>query len=464
MNLNNDKEFENLFKRSSEQYPLKTDSADWEDVLSKLEEKEERKSFAFRKKTLLAILLLLLVGIISSVVTDLIIRRSLNSKTIDKPSTNKINTVTPETKETNKIADAVYKKVIDSLKRYPNLPGSNIKKYAIPFKPAAATRHQHTNRKAAQINKINTLVFSKPTEKQALEQDQPAKSNVAGTANKTVASTSEDKNALRVYENSSDRTNKDTVPMAPKKNISSSVITLSEPVTLKLSTVKENSNIAKDTIKVGGALKPKTSMPYLNKHFYFGAMYAKDESSIKLEPNRGNGYSLAIVAGYRFNKKLSIETGIHIEKKEYYTSGEHFINKTVLPTTGKLLWVESENELIEIPITLKADILHKGRHNLFATIGLSSYLVNKEYYEFEEEINGVLSDGSVLYTNNTHTLFATTNFSLGYQFWVGKIGSLRIEPYLNLPLKGIGKSQEPIISRGVYLGWIYDFPKRKLKH
>ncbi|MCK9402964.1 MAG: hypothetical protein M0Q26_06170 [Chitinophagaceae bacterium] len=69
-----------------------------------------------------------------------------------------------------------------------------------------------------------------------------------------------------------------------------------------------------------------------------------------------------------------------------------------------------------------------------------------------------------LNTNNTHTLFATTNFSLGYQFRAGKIGSLRIEPYLNLPLKGIGKSQERIISRGVYLGWIYDYPKRKLKH
>lgn len=456
MSLNNDKEFENLFKRSSEQYPLKTDSADWEDVLGKLEQKEEKKALAFRRKTLLTILLLLVVGIISSLVTDFIIRRSLQKKTNNKTATTKINTVDQGAKEENKIADAVYKKVIDSLKKYPNLSGANVNKKDITFRPAADSRNQKPGTKTTLINKINTPAFLKSSENKILQYNRLTNNKVAETEDKTVVIASGEKNPLPVSAGNND-TGKDTVQPTAGNNISHSVKTIHEPSILK------NSAITKDTVKVAGTLKPKTGMPYLDKHFYMSALYAKDKSSVKLEPNRGSGYSWAVIAGYRFNKKLSIETGIHIEKKEYYTSGEHFINKMILPSTGKLLWVESENKLIEIPITLKADILNKGRHGLFATIGLSSYLVNREYYEFEEEINGVLSDGSVLYTNNTNTLFATTNFSLGYQFRIGKTGSLRIEPYLNLPLKGIGKSQEPIISRGIYLGWVYDFPKRKLK-
>jgi hypothetical protein len=188
-------------------------------------------------------------------------------------------------------------------------------------------------------------------------------------------------------------------------------------------------------------------------------MYATDKSSINFEASKGSGHSMALVLGYQFSKRFSIETGIHIEKKEYYTKGEHF-DKSILPATGKILWIESENKLIEIPVSLKTDFLNNQKHQLFGSFGISSFLVNNESYEYEEEINGVIQSEYVEFTKNTSNLFATVNMSFGYEYKIKNKFRLRIEPYLNLPLSGIGKSKEPVLSKGIYFGLLYNFHKK----
>jgi hypothetical protein len=199
-----------------------------------------------------------------------------------------------------------------------------------------------------------------------------------------------------------------------------------------------------------------------DKFFYTGLLYAIDKSSIGFEPSKGKGHSLAFLLGYHFNKVFSFESGIHIEKKEYYTTGENF-DKSIFQSTGKIHWIESENDLIEIPLSLKVDFLNRKKHALFGSVGFSSYLVNNQYFEYEEEVNGIIQNESLVFTNNTSNLFASLNFSLGYELKIKKLGKLRIEPYLNLPLSGIGKVREPVLSKGIYFGWIYEFHNTKLK-
>lgn len=462
MSLNNDKEFENLYKRSSENYPLNTDSSDWEYVLNKLEEKEEKKGFFFRKKLLLVLLLLIAVGVISSLVTGLILRSPSNSNNKTAITTNKDTKADTELKNESKIADAVYKKVIDSIKKTQPLATANLKEQKTTGNTPEVKQLIVRNKKVNKAGETNNTVSAKTAKDRAVsaksaqsettpaikEQEIVNKPSDTKDAGKTQAISETLKNA--------DAKSKTDAVVVPKET-SSEIKKSNEPL-------KEIVKAADTTVSNTQKAVSKTKSSFTNKHFYGGLLYATDKSSLKFEPNPGKGYSWAVVLGYKLNKTLSIETGFHIEKKEYFSTGESFVNKKILPATGTILWVESENKLIEIPVTLKIDYLNTRKHNLFATVGFSSYLVNREFYEYEEEINGVLHEGSVLYTNKTSNLFATANLSLGYQFKFGNIGNLRIEPYVNLPLRGIGKGKEPVISRGVFLGWIYDFPKRKLKH
>lgn len=116
MNQNQDKEFENLFKRAAEHYPLDTESADWDSVLSRLNEKEERKPFAFfNRRNTTVLLLLLTVGIISSLVTGLIVWNKAGQQNNNSLIKKKIPAADSITGREKKIADQVYRKVIESL-------------------------------------------------------------------------------------------------------------------------------------------------------------------------------------------------------------------------------------------------------------------------------------------------------------------------------------------------------------
>jgi hypothetical protein len=56
------------------------------------------------------------------------------------------------------------------------------------------------------------------------------------------------------------------------------------------------------------------------------------------------------------------------------------------------------------------------------------------------------------YKTPYHYLFSIVDLSIGYEQKLGKIGNLRIEPYLRIPLSGIGTGDLSILSAGLNLG------------
>lgn len=465
MNLENDKKFDELFKRAAENYPLKTDNSNWNAVLSQLEEKKKRTFFLFEKKYLALLLLFIFTITVSSIITLLIVNKSLdnnnkkqltnstiiaekNKATVNKKSLNNEQNKVAQSiqKEPKNTLPSTTKKIVEQVNTIKQLEmpsttnseSSNIKK-SISTKKTPNQSKQYLT-KIFEKKSFTSTLKNKPVTSSFLENEFNTKSTVTVNQQKN--------NTLKndVLNNKVDSLKTDT----SAKKTSNILVTKKQATTAEDSTQKSNNKLSKKTINQ-------------EKYFYTGLLYANDINAIKFEPNKGEGYSWSILLGYRFNKSISIETGFHIEKKEYYTTGEHF-NKEILNANGRVLWIEAENKLIEIPVTLKVDAFKFKKHSLFTTVGLSSYIVNKEAYEYEEEVNGVLQEGNVIYTNNTSNFFASINCSIGYQYNFGKFGNLRIEPYLNLPLKGIGISKEKLISRGIYFGWIYNFSKRKLKH
>jgi hypothetical protein len=48
------------------------------------------------------------------------------------------------------------------------------------------------------------------------------------------------------------------------------------------------------------------------------------------------------------------------------------------------------------------------------------------------------------------------NISAGYTYKLGKIGDLRFEPYIKLPVSKIGTGNLPIQSGGIFIGFTKD--------
>ena len=185
--------------------------------------------------------------------------------------------------------------------------------------------------------------------------------------------------------------------------------------------------------------------------FYVGVMVGLDMSSIEFESMR-TGQNTGIITGYSFNKRWSLETGLFWARKNYFGDGDYYNSGYTLPSNVKMLTVDGECRMYEWPVNVRYTVL-SGKHRLFATTGLSSYYMKRESYEYEYERNGQYGKGFSTYKNESKNWLSVANFSLGYQHQLGGIGSIRVEPYLKLPLKNLGVYNLPITSMGINIGF-----------
>jgi len=191
-----------------------------------------------------------------------------------------------------------------------------------------------------------------------------------------------------------------------------------------------------------------------HKHsLYVGILGAPDLSTIDFQKIKSVGTTYGILGGYTFNQTWSLETGVYLDKKKYFTDGQYFSKKNV----PALQYIELQNvdgtcNMVEIPLNLRYNLSQGKQHKFFATAGLSTYLMSKEWYAYQVWTSSGPANKPFTYTNPYHYLFSIVNMSIGYEQKLGKIGDLRIEPYLRIPLSGIGTGSLSILSAGLNLG------------
>ena len=50
-------------------------------------------------------------------------------------------------------------------------------------------------------------------------------------------------------------------------------------------------------------------------------------------------------------------------------------------------------------------------------------------------------------------MLAVVNMSLGYSYKLGSLGTVRMEPYVKIPLKDLGVNNMPVMSTGINIGF-----------
>lgn len=187
--------------------------------------------------------------------------------------------------------------------------------------------------------------------------------------------------------------------------------------------------------------------------FYAGIISGVDLSSIRFKSVK-TGTTKGFIIGYAFNKKWSIESGLLWDTKRVYDDGKNFTPPGYTPTNGiTIVAVNGKSRLYELPVNMKYSII-SGKHSLFTTAGLSSYIMRSENYDYKYEQNNQPGGHNYLsYTNATKNWFSVVNFSIGYTHKLRDIGSIRVEPYLKLPLKNLGVGNMPITSTGLNIGF-----------
>lgn len=210
--------------------------------------------------------------------------------------------------------------------------------------------------------------------------------------------------------------------------------------------------ITKNNKKEPGNIIPK------NKKFYLGFVAGLDFSKVQARPFHYPKYAAGVIFGLRSHSRISFETGAILGKKNYKSEGRYFkMGKVQSGMPGGMIIndLEGQSSLIEIPIKVKYDIISKRSADIFIAGGISSYLMIKEKNVYNVTLNGDHQTITAVYNNNHFQLPAVANISLGYEHGISKNLQVRVEPFIKIPLRGIGVGSLPVTSAGLQVGFTH---------
>ncbi|MEX0780206.1 MAG: hypothetical protein WD037_10735 [Balneolales bacterium] len=171
------------------------------------------------------------------------------------------------------------------------------------------------------------------------------------------------------------------------------------------------------------------------------------------------GYKIGATFEYHLSSNLFITTGIMQSKVrylatggEYHPSVQGYGASTPEETIGECL-------LFDIPINLKYNFLNFSRSRLFATVGLSSYIMLNEDYRFRYKDNGNQYEKSWSGNTGTSHLMSNTGLSIGYELDIRPNWSLRAEPFIRAPLRKVGRGNVKLYSIGSFISFTYKFSR-----
>lgn len=449
-----------LFRKAGENYPLRTDGADWDRVMARLQNGPESAAPVppvasasgrrGRKAWLLLLLLLLIPAgwLLTRYYGGKSGSTQVSSATTHGTATQAAGAAT----QAAGAATATTQAAGATSPRPANISGStastNPKTTAHPLVAAPRVVKRWTG-------------YRRPLTR--ITPDQPAtNSSASNTAAAELAENSTDVNGTAAGGNQDAAAGKPAADgnqgaAKPIADANQTAVSVTKADSAKIAAAKP----APDSTKTASAkpAKHKTPAKKGEHGFYAGIVAGPDVSTVKWQQLENPGYSAGLTLGYRFNRSLSVQVQGLWDRKNYYTSGQYFNrDKVSIPSTVTILSMTGDCSMIELPITLKWDFAHfHDGSSFFASAGMSSYLMKKEDYSYTSENGTYYHNGSATYYNSGNDFFAMAQLSAGYTFKWDHIGNVSIEPYWKLPVKGMGIGSLPLTSTGIYFSLTHSF-------
>ncbi|MBC7424480.1 MAG: hypothetical protein H7334_13625 [Ferruginibacter sp.] len=165
--------------------------------------------------------------------------------------------------------------------------------------------------------------------------------------------------------------------------------------------------------------------------------------------------------GYKLTNKLSVQTGFYASRKKYVAGPNDYTAKAgSYWGQVKLTKVNASCLIYEIPLAFRYDIVQRPSYKIYATAGVSSFIMKKEDYDYYYIRDNMDHRSSWTYTGNKN-LFSIVSLSAGIEKKLSPIFSITAEPSVGLPIHGVGDGQVKLFSTAIQVGFIYQ-PLKKM--
>ncbi|HEY6502479.1 MAG TPA: hypothetical protein VIZ28_00770 [Chitinophagaceae bacterium] len=231
-----------------------------------------------------------------------------------------------------------------------------------------------------------------------------------------------------------------------------------QPVLSANSTAEENktSSLQKDNAAEQPKVEAEKNIPKKERSkkastFFFSLSAGPDISSV----DPGNPGEVKLMtgagAGYTIKERLTIRTGFYAVSKVYSASPDQYKPSPPLPNPNYLSDISADCKVYEIPLSLAYNFGRSAKHKTFASVGLSTLVMKKETYDYVYYYPGNPTPypHTLTINNGSKHYFSILTLSGGYQRRINKTFSVAAEPYIKLPLAGIGFGNVKLNSAGI---------------
>lgn len=158
--------------------------------------------------------------------------------------------------------------------------------------------------------------------------------------------------------------------------------------------------------------------------------------------------NFGLLLTYPVSKKLSVSTGAVYARKLYDYGGT--IGVAAYGDAGRPWELNAECFVIDVPLNVNYQVLKKRNVSVSLSSGLSSYFMLKERYQFRNiDLEGKEQRSAIEINNQNQHISGIANFSISVDRKVSERLSIGIQPFLKVPLTGIGYYDYNLRSKGV---------------
>jgi hypothetical protein len=169
--------------------------------------------------------------------------------------------------------------------------------------------------------------------------------------------------------------------------------------------------------------------------------YAESSLASKVSSNAG------LLATYGFSPKLSLTTGA-IYSNKFYNSNVSGVNP--YNASGAEYQVNASCNVLDIPLNVNYKFVDKKNYAVSVNTGLSSYLMLKEKYNYIYPQAGSAANViSYQVSNQNKHIMGVANVAISVERKITPNLSIGVQPFMKLPLTGIGVGDANLRSSGV---------------
>jgi hypothetical protein len=206
------------------------------------------------------------------------------------------------------------------------------------------------------------------------------------------------------------------------------------------------------------AQRPVSPVLAHQPRLYVGVVGAPDVSTVKFAGIHAPLLNVGVNLEYRLTNRLRLTTGLLRSTKHYVANREDYDwSKYPRAQARYFKQVDGACTVLDVPLNLRYDFMARPQDRIFGSTGLSTFFMQHERYSYHYLENNIPMLWERRLVNENEHLFSILNLSVGYEHSFGPRWSAQAEPYVKVPLAGVGAGKVQLTSGGVFFGVKYGF-------